>query len=280
MSSGRFTAPPSNSLDGVARLTMTLPPGVSVARGPGLASSVAVSPDGRTMIVAGTSKDGEQLYRRQLDRLEATPLAGTERGSSPFFSWDGAWVGFVADGRVKRVQAAGGTAVDITPLSGFPAGASWGPDDRIVFAYGAEGGVARRRRAWRQRRGGDRRRGRPKSGRAARRRHHLVRARPMGLRAQPVDRTNDAAGRGGQSSLCARTGHRESWVALLAAPMDVSRHELTGPVVPLVQGVAREPGTVGVHDTTQSPAMARSRTYLVPMPTRWYSHGQTAPSGA
>ena len=33
---------------------------------------------------------------------------------------------------------------------------------------------------------------------------------------------------------------------LLAAPIDASRHELTGPVVPLAQGVALEAGTVGV----------------------------------
>lgn len=76
------------------RFTTLLPPDVSVTRGPGYASSVAVSPDGRTIVVAAIGTEGQQLYARPLDRQEATPLAGTERGSSPFFSPDGNWIGF------------------------------------------------------------------------------------------------------------------------------------------------------------------------------------------
>ena len=120
------------------RLSTMLPAGVSVTRGPGYTSSVAVSPDGRTIVIAASDKDGQRLYRRSLDRLDPTPLAGTERGSSPFFSWDGKWIGFFADGRLKRIPAAGGASVDIAAAPGFPSGASWGPDDRIVFAYGAD----------------------------------------------------------------------------------------------------------------------------------------------
>ncbi len=74
---------------------------------------------------------------RTLGRLEATPLAGTEGALSPFFSPDGAWIGFFADRRLKRIPAGGGAAVDIAAVSGYPAGASWGIDNRIVFASGA-----------------------------------------------------------------------------------------------------------------------------------------------
>ena len=120
------------------RLSTMLPPGVSVTRGPGYTSSVAVSPDGQTVVIAASDKNGQRLYRRSLDRLEPTPLAGTEGGSSPFFSWDGEWIGFFADGQLKRMRAVGGAVIDIAAAPGFSSGASWGPDDRIVFGYGAD----------------------------------------------------------------------------------------------------------------------------------------------
>jgi Tol biopolymer transport system component len=120
------------------RLATMLPAGVSVTRGPAHTSSVAVSPDGQAVVIAGSDKEGQRLYRRSLDRLEAVPIAGTERGLSPFFSWDGNWIGFFADGRLKRIPAAGGASVDIAAAPGYSAGGSWGPDDRIVFAFGAD----------------------------------------------------------------------------------------------------------------------------------------------
>jgi serine/threonine-protein kinase len=115
-------------------MTVLLPPGVSVTRGPGRMLSLALSPDGRTLVVAGTNGEQERLYARALDRPEATPLEGTEGAKSPFFSPDGTWIGFFADRRLKRVPAGGGAAVDIAAAPAFPAGASWGADDRIVFA--------------------------------------------------------------------------------------------------------------------------------------------------
>ena len=128
--------PASGNPGGGVHMTALLPPGASVTRGPGMLLSLAISPDGRTLVIAGTDATGQRLYQRTLDRLEATPLAGTEGALCPFFSPDGAWIGFFADRRLKRVPVGGGTAIDITATAGYPAGASWGNDDRIVYAAG------------------------------------------------------------------------------------------------------------------------------------------------
>ena len=128
--------------DSVVRVAVALPAGASVTRGPGYnSSSVALSPDGRTLIIAGSGADGHRLYRRSLDRLEAVPLAGTEGGSAPFFSPDGEWVAFFAGGRIRRIPTAGGAVVDIAAVEtgNLPSGASWGPNDKVVFAAGFGG---------------------------------------------------------------------------------------------------------------------------------------------
>ena len=70
---------------------------------------------------------------RALSSFQTTPLKGTENGAAPFFSPDGKWIGFVADGKIKKVPLAGGTAESIADAPGFR-GASWGPDNRIIYS--------------------------------------------------------------------------------------------------------------------------------------------------
>jgi hypothetical protein len=59
---------------------------------------------------------------------------------SPFISPDSRWVGFFdqAEGTLKKVSMTGGPAIAIGRAPGMgalgPRGASWGPDDAIVFA--------------------------------------------------------------------------------------------------------------------------------------------------
>ncbi len=61
-------------------------------------------------------------------------IPGTDGGSIPFFSADGRWLGFDADGRLRKVPMTGGPAVPITETVGQGAnGASWGDNDVIVF---------------------------------------------------------------------------------------------------------------------------------------------------
>ena len=125
-------------------MAVALPRGVSITAGAGFdwVSAIALSPDGRTLVIAGTNERGEQsLYARPLERFEVTEIAGTGGGSGPFFSPDGAWLAFFADGRLKRVPAEGGAAVDIAAAPGFSAGGSWSTDGRIAFVFGARSTV-------------------------------------------------------------------------------------------------------------------------------------------
>ena len=96
---------------------------------------VALSPDGSQLVYVANG----QLFRRRFDQLQAIPIAGTQEDpTTPFFSPDGAWVGFFADGQLKTVPLGGGAAVTVTDVAAT-FGASWGGDDMILYGQGAEG---------------------------------------------------------------------------------------------------------------------------------------------
>jgi hypothetical protein len=66
----------------------------------------AISPDGKVIALAGGAT--KPLLIRRASEFTFTPLAGTEGASRPFFSSDGAHVGYLAVGRVAMVPVAGG----------------------------------------------------------------------------------------------------------------------------------------------------------------------------
>jgi eukaryotic-like serine/threonine-protein kinase len=114
----------------ITRTVVTLPSGASLALD--ASPSIALSPDGTRLAYAGQRNGTHQLYVRALDEEDGKPIPGTEGGYSPFFSPDGRWVGFAANGKLKKVAVSGGavlTLCDVWQLYG----ASWGPDDTIVF---------------------------------------------------------------------------------------------------------------------------------------------------
>jgi hypothetical protein len=118
---------------GVSRFTIPVPTGFQMMFGQ--IPSLAISPDG-TKIVYETQR---RLYLRTLNRFDAEPIPGTEGAVMPFFSPDGAWLGFALGNTLMKVPIAGGPAVKITDAFLFN-GAAWGPDDRIVFAGGLGNG--------------------------------------------------------------------------------------------------------------------------------------------
>ena len=74
---------------------------------------------------------------RAIDQLDAVPLGGITGARSPFFSPDGRWIGFFSGavgGELKKVSITGGPPLSLCRTRGAPRGASWGPDDTIVFA--------------------------------------------------------------------------------------------------------------------------------------------------
>src|SRR6058998_1426605 len=73
----------------VTRFAVPLPSGYSMLYGQ--EPDLAISPDGRTLVY----RTGGRLFRRVLDSFDAQPIPGTEEAYTPFFSPDGAWLGFV-----------------------------------------------------------------------------------------------------------------------------------------------------------------------------------------
>ena len=96
-------------------------------------NSVAISPDGQVIALVVLGADGNtRLYARRLDALDALELEGTRGAASPFFSPDGRWVGFWAEGRLKKTLAAGGASPVTLADSPDFLGASWAEDGYIV----------------------------------------------------------------------------------------------------------------------------------------------------
>ncbi len=125
---------------GLVRLNMMFSPDESLV----LAGSptLALSPDGTRLVYVGRGPQGRWLYVRELDRFGATPIPGTEGGIGPFFSPDGQWVGFWADRKLKKVSVAGGQPLTICDAP-VHRGASWGSDGTILFSPAGQAALFR-----------------------------------------------------------------------------------------------------------------------------------------
>jgi len=75
------------------------------------AGPAVLSPDGARMAFAATGPDGKVLlWTQRLDDAATVPLAGTDGAMFPFWSPDSHFLGFFADGKLKKVDAGGGAA--------------------------------------------------------------------------------------------------------------------------------------------------------------------------
>jgi Tol biopolymer transport system component len=116
------------------------------------AGPVVISPDGTN--IAFTARDDEgrsRVWVRNLNGGEARPLNGAEGGTYPFWSPDGKWLGFFANGKLKKSPIDSGPVLELAEAP-RGRGGSWGTNNLIlfvpeptkaVFVVGASGGAAR-----------------------------------------------------------------------------------------------------------------------------------------
>ena len=94
----------------------------------------ALSPDGASLVFRSPLTGPGQLYIKRRDEVVARPLAGTEGGSGPFFSPDGAWIGFVANGQLRRIPITGGASLKLADsVDAAVNRGAWLEDGSIVY---------------------------------------------------------------------------------------------------------------------------------------------------
>ncbi len=122
------------SSDRGAPIQFSLPPPEGMAFGSGEVSTrTAVSPDGRSLAVVASSHGRRSISVRSLGSLAYRALPGTEGGDSPFWSPDSRFLGFFADGKLKKLDLAGGPPQTVCDAS-FEGTGSWSPQGDILFS--------------------------------------------------------------------------------------------------------------------------------------------------
>ena len=109
---------------------------------PGFGSDVALSLDGTRLAIAAGGPGDRQIHTRLLSETEFEALDGTDGARAPFFSPDGKWIAFHADGQLKKVSVEGGAPV---PLCEAPLvfGGSWDTNDTIIASPRSITGLVR-----------------------------------------------------------------------------------------------------------------------------------------
>jgi serine/threonine-protein kinase len=136
---------PGESAPPIVRFGIEPPPDV------GNVASVALAADGRFAVYEARVQGEFQFFMQRFDEIESHAVEGTEGARGPFLSPDGAWMGFVRNGKIFKLPTAGGDALAICDLQGG-SGSTWDDQGRIIFSrtflsglsiVSAEGGTPR-----------------------------------------------------------------------------------------------------------------------------------------
>ena len=117
-----------------ARFASIMEAGVNLVEG-----QAAIAPDGSSIVFSDSVAGGFELRRKRRQESGSEPIPGTKGGHAPFFSPDGVWIGYLTeDGRLRKVPAAGGGAIDVVSDANTTyLAAAWMDDGTIVYVDSA-----------------------------------------------------------------------------------------------------------------------------------------------
>jgi serine/threonine-protein kinase len=236
---------------------------------------VAIAPDGSRFAYF----DASGLHVRELDAVADTFVSGLEgRIGGLVFSPDGNSIAFFRDGQIHRRTLGGGPTVAIAPLTNGAMGFSWGSDGKVIYAepdglwsVEADGGAPERLIAGDD--SGSRYRVRPQriandwvlysqadvSTGSLRITLSGIFARSLATAEERLLSTQ------GSDARVLPSGHLiyVSEGVLYAAPFDADAIAITGPVVPVIEGVQTTVTGIGQYDVSRTGDLV-----YIPGPTR------------
>jgi eukaryotic-like serine/threonine-protein kinase len=128
----RETSPASEPLQFTIAAPDKMQFGGPSGAGSGVASQLAVSPDGRHVVFSAHGGGAYSLWLRPMSSLAATELQGSTDATFPFWSPDSRFVAFFAGGKLKKVQISGGPPVVLCDAA-EGRGGTWNRDNVILF---------------------------------------------------------------------------------------------------------------------------------------------------
>ncbi len=257
----------------VRRLSVATQSKVSFWQNP----SVAVSADGSNIVYVGERNGERILFLRAIDKFDAGAIQGTQNATSPFFSLDGQWVGFYADGKLKKVSVFGGVPVVLADVGAF-LGASWHSSGELYYCGRQPGSKTYGIMKVASDGSGQPSVVVPDAGGAGKVRFYwpamLPDGKAMMFTAIPAGVSDPDSGRieifefetrarktvleGGVCAKYSPTGHVvAAWSGgLLAAPFDVAQRQVTGPTMPVLENLHLEFGYVPNFTLSDDGALA------------------------
>ena len=111
------------------RFVVTLPRNIAVDN---IYAPLAISPDGRTIIIRAAMNNAKRLVRRQIDEIDVQTIAGTDGAGWPVVSPDNKWIAFRSADGLRKVPIDGGPSELIAAGPAVGRGFDWAPNGMLV----------------------------------------------------------------------------------------------------------------------------------------------------